>query len=136
MDIVSKILLKFSFLFAILYSYHFIYQIVPFIKKPKEIQATQKQNKIAVMIAARNEEVVISDLLESLNNQTYQNFDTYVIADNCSDNTAQIAKENGAMVIERFNKVKVGKGYALDTLLNKIFLNKGKHAYEDRKSVV
>ena len=38
------------------------------------------------------------------------------IADNCTDDTAQVARGAGAIVYERFNKVQVGKGYALDWL--------------------
>ena len=37
-----------------------------------------------------------------------------MVADNCTDNTAQIARQLGAVVYERFNKEQVGKGYALD----------------------
>ena len=46
--------------------------------------------------------------------------DVYVVADNCTDNTAAIAREQGARVFERFNKLQVGKGYALAFLLEKI----------------
>ena len=45
------------------------------------------------------------------------------MADNCTDNTALKAKLAGAIVWERFNKQKIGKGYALDFLLNKINKN-------------
>jgi 1,2-diacylglycerol 3-beta-glucosyltransferase len=37
-----------------------------------------------------------------------------VIADNCSDTTAEIAREHGARVLERHNPEQRGKGYALD----------------------
>ena len=44
----------------------------------------------------------------------------FVVADNCTDSTAQIAREHGAAVYERFNKAEVGKGYALEYLIDKI----------------
>ena len=44
----------------------------------------------------------------------------FVVADNCTDNTAEISREHGAVVYERFNKEKVGKGYALNYLLQNI----------------
>lgn len=55
-------------------------------------------------------------MLQSIKNQNYpsQLIDIFVVADNCSDDTAQIAREAGAIVYERNNKKLVGKGYALD----------------------
>lgn len=131
-EVISKILLAISFAFAFLYSYHLVFQLVAIFIKPKEIKEADKNNKIAVLIAARNESIVIHHLIESLKYQTYDQkaFDVYVIADNCTDNTAQIATQSGANVYERFNKRKVGKGYALEYLLDKIFDEKGKDAYD------
>ena len=50
----------------------------------------------------------------------------YVAADNCTDGTAEAARQAGATVFERQNKQLVGKGYALDFLLKKIWAL-GKH---------
>ena len=44
-------------------------------------------------------------------------YDIYVIADNCTDNTAKVAKEAGAIVYERFDSTKKTKGYALNWFL-------------------
>lgn len=41
----------------------------------------------------------------------------FVMADNCTDATADIARREGAVVYTRFNREKVGKGYALEQLL-------------------
>ena len=38
----------------------------------------------------------------------------FVVADNCTDNTAQVARDAGAIVFTRHNTKEVGKGYALD----------------------
>ena len=75
-----------------------------------------------MLIAARNEENVIAGLLDSLAAQTYNMslVTVFVAADNCTDSTAAIAREHGAVVYERFNHVNVGKGYALDFLLQHI----------------
>ena len=71
------------------------------------------------IIPAHNEEAVVGNLVESLKRQNYDKelYDIYVIADNCTDNTAKIAKEAGAIVYERFNNTKKTKGYALDWFL-------------------
>ena len=48
-------------------------------------------------------------------------YDIFVIADNCTDDTAKIARAAGANVFERFNKEKRGKGFALEWMFDKIF---------------
>ena len=44
----------------------------------------------------------------------------FVVADNCTDRTARVAEEAGATVYTRFNREQVGKGYALNYLLQRI----------------
>jgi cellulose synthase/poly-beta-1,6-N-acetylglucosamine synthase-like glycosyltransferase len=74
-----------------------------------------RQNaKLAVLIPAHNEEVVIGSTLQQLLPAIKQQDRLVVIADNCSDRTATIAREAGATVIERDNPNLRGKGYALD----------------------
>jgi cellulose synthase/poly-beta-1,6-N-acetylglucosamine synthase-like glycosyltransferase len=72
----------------------------------------------AIIISARNERSVISHLLKSIADQDYDKdfLDVWVCADNCDDDTAQICRDMGAFVVERFNKQLVGKGYALSYL--------------------
>ena len=84
--------------------------------KPLKIQ---KDHRFMAIIPAHNEEAVIANLVESLKNQTYNKelYDIYVIADNCTDNTAKVAKEAGAIVYERFDETKKTKGYALNWFL-------------------
>jgi cellulose synthase/poly-beta-1,6-N-acetylglucosamine synthase-like glycosyltransferase len=83
-------------------------------KKPK-VEIT-KYNKFAIIIAARNEEMVIGNLIDSLMQQNYPRelYDVIVIADNCTDKTALIAAQHGAQVVERENLRERGKGYALN----------------------
>lgn len=75
-----------------------------------------------MLIAARNEAAVIGGLLDSLRQQTYDPalLTVFVVADNCTDGTADIARRRGAVVYERFNHINVGKGYALDFLTQHI----------------
>jgi len=84
--------------------------------KPLKIK---KDHRFMAIIPAHNEEAVVGNLVESLKNQNYNKelYDIYVIADNCTDNTAKVAKEAGAIVYERFDENKKTKGYALDWFL-------------------
>ena len=61
-------------------------------------------------------------MLESINKQKYdkENIKIFVVADNCTDNTAEYASLGGAIVYERNDKKEIGKGYALDFLIKKI----------------
>jgi glycosyltransferase involved in cell wall biosynthesis len=72
--------------------------------------------RIAIVIPAHNEEAVIGALLESLRDLDYprDRYDAYVIADNCTDETANIVERSGvAQALERSNQEQRGKGYAL-----------------------
>ena len=46
--------------------------------------------------------------------------DVYVCADNCTDGTAAVARARGAIVFERFDSMRIGKGYALDFLFERL----------------
>lgn len=93
------------------------------LKRKKEKKNYTPTKKFAMVVAAHNEEVVIGKLIESMLNQNYPRelFDIFVIADNCTDNTAKIARKYGVYVYERFNKDQRGKGYALEWIFDKIF---------------
>ena len=102
--------------FSICYIYQFYYVFVVLTRKPP-LQEAKANHKYAVMISARNESQVIGDLIHSIRVQNYPQelISIFVIADNCTDNTAEIARNAGATeVYERFNNEEVGKGYALN----------------------
>lgn len=102
--------------------YYFVLAFFGLIRKSEKKNYTPTK-KFAMIVAAHNEEVVIGKLVESMLNQDYPRelYDVFVIADNCDDNTAKIAREYGVYVYERFNKDQKGKGYALEWLFDKIF---------------
>jgi len=108
--------------FLLLYLYQFYYLFVGLFQKTKKYARTDQSKRYAALIAARNESAVIENLIRSLKAQNYPShmLDVYVVADNCTDNTAEIARQCGATVYERFNKEQVGKGYALNFLLKNI----------------
>lgn len=70
--------------------------------------------KVTVLIPAHNEETVIQATLIDIQSQLTKQYQLLVIADNCTDATAQIARTAGAIVVERNDPVRRGKGYALD----------------------
>lgn len=93
------------------------------LRRKDEKKTYNSEKRFAMLVAAHNEEVVIGNLVESLKKQNYpkEMYDIFVIADNCTDNTAKIARKYGADVYERFNKEQRGKGYALEWMFAKIF---------------
>lgn len=109
------------FVFVITCYYLFLGLIGLFRKQEKK-NYTPK-NKFALLIAAHNEEVVIGSLIESMLKLDYPKdmYDIFVIADNCTDNTAKISKGYGVNVCERFAEDKKGKGYALEWMFAKLF---------------
>lgn len=77
--------------------------------------ASTPPRRIAVVIPAHDEEPVLAQTLQSLKAQDYpsERVEIVVIADNCTDATAQIARREGVHVLERHSIDCRGKGYAL-----------------------
>ncbi len=106
---------------SIYYWYQLGYLILPHLLRGKA-HKPEKLHGYAVLIAARNEQQVLPHLLRSIQEQTYpaELITTYVVADNCTDDTARVARELGANVLVRTDPVHIGKGYALHALLEHI----------------
>ena len=133
-DIIILLNIIIAIIFTVFYLYQFVFIFVVLFSKNKLVtgDSEAKIHNYAVLIAARNESEVISQLISSVQGQSYpqQNVTIFVIADNCTDNTAQVARSAGAIVYERFNKEQVGKGYALDFLFDKIFNDYSKDKFD------
>ncbi|MHB1151295.1 MAG: glycosyltransferase family 2 protein [Eubacteriales bacterium] len=108
-------------LFILCYAYQSFYLIMAFVKKPDR-PAAAAYRRYGVIIAARNEQSVIGQLIDSVKAQSYPSelIDIFVIADNCTDSTADVARSCGAVVWERENRKLTGKGYALKYIFDKI----------------
>lgn len=126
MDVVQNILgilyAVFNKVIGIIGWYYLILSFFGIIRvKPKNKANPQKS--FAMIVAAHNEEAVIKDIIESLDQLKYPKelYDIFVIADNCNDKTADIARSLGVNVYERFDKEKRGKGFALEWMFDKIF---------------
>ena len=104
---------------TIFWLYQVVVSLCSLVKLKDKPLKVKKDHRFMAIIPAHNEEAVVGNLIESLKNQTYNKdlYDIYVIADNCTDNTAKIAKEAGAIVYERFDETKKTKGYALNWFL-------------------
>ena len=120
-----------SVLITIMLAYHSIYFIIG-IFKTRKFKKAKVKHKYAILIAARNEEKVIGNLLDSIAKQDYPSdlLTTFVVADNCTDSTAAIARKRGAVCYERFNDQDKTKGFALEFLFNNIEHDYGINSFE------
>lgn len=116
---------------SIMLAYKVIYFIIG-IFFTRKFKPAKKKHKYAIVIAARNEENVIGNLLDSIKKQDYPKelLTTFVVADNCSDKTAEIARKKGAICYERFDNEHKTKGFALQYLFEKIEEDYGRMSYE------
>ncbi|HLX11507.1 MAG TPA: glycosyltransferase family 2 protein [Bacteroidota bacterium] len=102
--------------------------IIALFERGKEMPPLSYDSRFAIIIPAHNEESVIERTLSSVYAIDYpqEMFDVVVVADNCSDRTAEIASSMGARVLERFDETHIGKGYALRWCFDNL-RNGGKH---------
>ena len=129
--ILGNIFSKCAAVFSALLIYRNIYQLIG-IFKTRKFGKAKKNHTYAIMIAARNEEAVIGNLIDSIKGQDYDMslVKIFVVADNCTDKTAHIAKLKGATVYERFDDVHKTKGYALQYLVECINRDFGTQSFE------
>jgi cellulose synthase/poly-beta-1,6-N-acetylglucosamine synthase-like glycosyltransferase len=80
----------------------------------REIPMSVGRPSLAVLMPAHDEAADIGATCEAIRDQLAADDRLVVIADNCTDQTAQLARTAGAEVVERFDRSNVGKGYALD----------------------
>lgn len=118
LQVLSTLLLALT---GVCYFYQIVYLLLPLVLKPRPM-ASCNPTRYAILIAARNEEAVLPHLLDSIRQQDYpaQWITTYVVADNCTDATAEVARAHGARVFVRRDTTHVGKGYALWYLLEQL----------------
>ncbi len=117
--------------FFCFYFYQILYLLVPLVL-PYKPHKPEKPHRFAILIAARNEERVLPELISSIEKQDYPAplRRVFVIADNCTDHTAETARACGTEVVERRNLQKIGKGYALAELLSHIHDHYGKEYFD------
>ena len=116
-----------------LFSYKIIYTIVG-IFATRKFKPAKEQHKYAVLVAARNEENVIGNLIDSIRQQDYpaELVDIFVVADNCDEDdlTAEVSRQMGAVCYERHDMEHRTKGFALQYLVECIRRDYGLDTYE------
>jgi len=107
------------FILALWATFFVLYQlglaILYFFVQDQPVAQVDPQKRFAVIIPAHNEEMTIGTALESWKMMQYQRnlFELYVLADNCTDRTSEIARARGAACFTRQDTEKTGKGHAL-----------------------
>lgn len=109
--------------------YHVAVGVMGF-RKPRNYKKAHPGTKFAILIAARNEEKVIGNLIDTLRSQNYPEdlYRIFVIPNNCTDATRRKAIEHGAEIIDCTVTVKK-KGDALRFALGKLEKDGGFDAY-------
>ena len=129
-EIINLIFLIISSITGILTIHFIIFAIIGLFAK-KKYPKTDTKLKYGIIISARNEDKVIGNLIKSIQKNDYpqDKLQIFVVAHNCTDNTAKIARENGAEVFEYNNENEKTKGYALKYLFEQIN-NKYKNSFD------
>ncbi len=119
MDYLYLIQQALVWMITIFWLYQIMVSVCSLVKLKEKPLLEKKNHRFMAIIPAHNEEAVIKNLVKSLKEQNYPKelYDIYVIADNCTDNTAKLARDAGAIVYERFDSTKKTKGYALQWFL-------------------
>lgn len=116
---------------SVMLAYKTVYKIIGLFFTRK-FKPAKQNHKYAILIAARNEQSVIGNLLDSIAKQDYPKelLTVFVVADNCTDKTAEIARQKGAVCYERFDSEHKTKGYALQFLFDRIEEDYGRKSFE------
>lgn len=117
--------------FTFAYFYQIVYILITWRRGVVKLPKAQKNHRYAFFIAAHNEESVIANLVQSIKGQKYPQelLDVFVVADACTDETAETARKAGAIVYERNDLARKGKSWVLDYGFDKI-LNEYPDTYE------
>ena len=130
-----RILVAFNAVFGLVvlavYFHQAFYAFFGLFTRAKIWPDAKERHKYAYLICAHDEEKVIGNLIESILAQNYPKelMKVFVCADNCTDETAKIAREKGAVVFERFSNER-GKGFALDYMIKRILTEYAGEGFE------
>lgn len=130
-NIVNTVVSVIFTIFFLLTVHFFFFAIVGVFKR-KTFPKTDTKLKYGIIIPARNEEAVVANLIESIYKNKYpqDKLHVFVIAHNCTDNTAKVARATGATVYEYNNPEECTMGYAFRYLFDRIKEDYGTENYD------
>ena len=100
---------------TVAYFYQMVYMLIALYRGIVRLPKAKTKHSYAFVIAAHNEELVIANLVQSILTQHYDGkISCFVVADNCTDSTAEKARAAGATCWERNDLVRKGKSWAMD----------------------
>lgn len=108
METVAQIIRALMGVMSVWFIFFFLYQLFisffGFKRKTKDYEDFDPKLRFLVLVPAHNEETVIADIINNLKHMEYPRelYDFYILADNCTDRTADVARQMGANVIESF----------------------------------
>jgi glycosyltransferase involved in cell wall biosynthesis len=85
-----------------------------FSKRSRASSFVVRRPRVGILVPAHNESVGLLPTLADIKAQLRAGDRFLVVADNCTDDTAEVALAVGAEVTARNNLAKIGKGYALE----------------------
>lgn len=93
-----------------------VLSIAALLPRRRQPNTGAEQGRLALLVPAHNESASIVATVANLVAAARADAaaDVIVVADNCSDNTAALARQAGAVVMERFDTTRRGKGHALE----------------------
>jgi 1,2-diacylglycerol 3-beta-glucosyltransferase len=124
MVVIHILLIIVQFFVAVLAGYLLLLTAVSWrAARQTEPRSGEPTSRFLILIPAHNEERLLPNLLANLRQVDYPDhlYAVHVVADNCTDATAVIARQGGAIVHERFHETERGKGYALQWLLQRLW---------------
>ena len=100
-SVIEGIMLLLSTLISALLVFQLALSLFGFKSKTKDYEDHDPQMRFLVLVPAHNEEAVIADIINNLNSMDYPRelYDFYILADNCTDRTAEVARSMGAKVL-------------------------------------
>lgn len=131
LDIVNIIFNTIFTIFSLIVIHFVVFAVIGLFTK-KKFPHTDTKLKYGIIIPARNEESVVGNLIDSVRKNDYpqDKLDIFVIAHNCNDNTAAVAREHGAIVYEYNNPAENTMGYAFKYLFERIKEDYGILSYD------
>ncbi|MBR1676456.1 MAG: glycosyltransferase family 2 protein [Clostridia bacterium] len=130
-NIANIVLMAITAILSLFVVHYIVFGVVGIFAKRK-FPKTDEKLKYGLIIPARNEELVVGNLIDSIKKSKYpqDKLQIFVIAHNCTDNTAEICRKAGATVYEYNNPDECTMGYAFRYLFDRIKEDYGIENYD------